>query len=571
MKNLSSHFLKSIERKSYTFNKINSLFSLLFLTLVLSLTLPLAASASEENLPPATLVFDDMEHGNPFGNGWFTFGGSVGGGGIGPNVQVPPMDGGVFSLETGWGSGGVPGFFGGFGRTNLLDLLGMTHFNFWINPDGVDGLGRNQDYTIEINLQEDDNGDDAIPFPPDGNDDEFQYNLVISPTGPGAIAGGGWQLVSIPLADFFDDNSFLFGGNGVLDAVSTGNGGNGQLINVVFAIISNNGADVTFRTDYWFFSNFDPTLPPPDVVATKTDVELIGNLDGIADQGETYQYTVTISNADMVQGAMDVVFASGVDPNSTLVVGSVTTSQGSVTTGNTTGDATVAVDIGTLASNGSITITYDVLVDIQNPGTELTCQGSVTGSNFSTVNTDDPDTPAPDDATLTPLTPPDVSFTKTAMHIDGNGDGIVNAGEVIQFTLIVSNAPNVSTALGVNVVTPVDPNTVVNGWSTTQGTGMAGMSDITFNLGDINSGSSATMVIDFGVTFGGTGGSIVCQATASGSNFPDVLSDDPAIPGDTDPTIIGIPTLSHWGIICLSILLMIGGLLAFKRREKYAF
>ena len=36
-------------------------------------------------------VFDDMEHGDPFANGWFSFGGSVGGGGIAPNsTDLPP-------------------------------------------------------------------------------------------------------------------------------------------------------------------------------------------------------------------------------------------------------------------------------------------------------------------------------------------------------------------------------------------------------------------------------------------------------------------------------------------------
>ena len=204
--------------------------------------------------PGGALVFDDMEHGNPFGNGWFVFGGSAGGGGIGPNaVDLPPADGGDFSLETGWGSGGVPGFFGGFGRTFPLDLSGMNDFNFWINPDA------GQDYTLEINLQEDDNGDGAIAQP---DDDEFQFNCVISPTGPCAVSGGGWQRVSIPLADFFDDNSFLFGGNGVLDPVPVAEGGNGQLINIVFVVISNSGADATFRTDYW---NFTPP-PPTEVV-----------------------------------------------------------------------------------------------------------------------------------------------------------------------------------------------------------------------------------------------------------------------------------------------------------------
>ena len=206
------------------------------------------------------IVFDDMEHGNPFGNGWFAFGGSVGGGGIGPNgADLPPEDGGVFSLETGWGSGGVPGFFGGFGRTNPTDLSGATHFNFWINPDA------GQDYTLEINLQEDDNADSAIN-PPD--DDEFQYNCVVSPTGPCAIAGGGWQLVSIPLADFFDDGSFLFGGNGVLDPVPDSEGGNGQLINVVIAVIGNSGSDVNFRTDYWNFG-----LPAAPSLAVWDDFE----------------------------------------------------------------------------------------------------------------------------------------------------------------------------------------------------------------------------------------------------------------------------------------------------------
>ncbi len=184
------------------------------------------------NTPP--LVFDDMEHGDPFANGWFSFSGSVGGGGIGVNTgDLPPVNGDVFSLETGWGSGGVPGFFGGFGRSNTVDISQATSFDFWINPDP------GQDYTLEINLQDDDDND--------GNaDDEFQYNLAVSPVGPGAISGGGWQLISVPLTAFFDDNSFLTGGNGTLD---------GTILTVVVAVISNSGADVNFRTDYWSFTN----------------------------------------------------------------------------------------------------------------------------------------------------------------------------------------------------------------------------------------------------------------------------------------------------------------------------
>jgi hypothetical protein len=51
----------------------------------------------------------------------------------------------------------------------------------------------------------------------------------------------------------------------------------------------------------------------------------------------------------------------------------------------------------------------------------------------------------------------------------------------------------------------------------------------------------------------------------------DVLSDDPAEPGDADPTITAIPTMGEWGIICLSLLMLIGGILAFRTKEKLAF
>ncbi len=205
----------------------------------------------------ALTVFDDMEHGDPFGNGWFAFNGAVGGGGIAADdSDLAPGDGGAYSLATGWGSGGIPGFFGGFGRTSPVDLDGTDHFNFWINPNA------DQDYTLEINLQEDDNGDNAAIA---GDDDEFQYNCVVSPSGPCAVSGGGWQLVSIPLADFVDDNSFFTGGNGVLDPVATGNGGNGQLISIVVAVIGNSGSDANFHTDYWAFSE-GPLATPGQIV-----------------------------------------------------------------------------------------------------------------------------------------------------------------------------------------------------------------------------------------------------------------------------------------------------------------
>ena len=206
------------------------------------------------------VVFDDMDHGDPFGNDWFSFVGG-GGGGVSPNnSDLPPVLGGSFSLETGWG--GPAGFLGGFGRTSPTDVSGTEHFNFWINPDA------GQDYTIEINLQEDDNFDDAAN-PVD--DDEFQFNCVVGAAGPCAVAGGGWQFISIPLDDFFDDNSFFTGGNGVLDPTPLARGGNGELINVIMAIIGS-GSNVNFRTDYWAFS-LEPIDPFTSASAIIDDFE----------------------------------------------------------------------------------------------------------------------------------------------------------------------------------------------------------------------------------------------------------------------------------------------------------
>ena len=195
-----------------------------------------------------SILFDGMDHANPFANGYFVFNG-LGGGGISTSTELPPQDGCGASLAVGYG--GPAGFIGGFGRTFPIDLSGKTHFEFWIKPDA------GQSYTLELNLQEADTGDNLA-------DEEFQYNLVVSPAGPGAIAGGGWQKISVPLSAFFDDNSVFPGGNGVLDPIAVGKGGNGQLISVVLAIISPAGGNQTFRTDFWNFRNTAALSVPDD-------------------------------------------------------------------------------------------------------------------------------------------------------------------------------------------------------------------------------------------------------------------------------------------------------------------
>jgi beta-glucanase (GH16 family) len=196
-----------------------------------------------------TAWFDDMEHGDPGGNSWFVFGGANGGGSIGANAaDLPPFDGGTRSLQAQFSSGGVPGYQGGFGRTERMDLGPFTHFECWVRPDaGMSG-------TLEINLQDDDNGDNTIPPTGGGDDDEFQAIVTVGGAGSDLVAGAGWQHLVLALDAFVDDNSYLWGGNGILDAVPVSGGGNGQLINVVVALTSATGASSSLRTDAWRFT-----------------------------------------------------------------------------------------------------------------------------------------------------------------------------------------------------------------------------------------------------------------------------------------------------------------------------
>src|SRR6185369_15935972 len=110
------------------------------------------------------------------------------------------------------------------------------------------------------------------------------------------------------------------------------------------------------------------------------------NANGQVNPGDTLQYTVVITNTGN-QNAAGAVFTNLAPLNTQLVVGSVTTTQGSVTTGNTGGDTSVAVNIAL------------------PPGvTQITCQGTVTGTNFPPKVTDNPATGTPDDPTAITVT-----------------------------------------------------------------------------------------------------------------------------------------------------------------------
>ena len=166
------------------------------------------------------------------------------------------------------------------------------------------------------------------------------------------------------------------------------------------------------------------TVDMPNIEATKRDALVNDvNNNGLVDEGDTLEYTVVITNSGTVD-ALNVDYTDTPDTDTSLVVGSVTSTQGTVTTGNTAGDTSVAVDVGTVTASGTVTITYEVTIDTGLPSntTQISNQGLVTGDNFIGEPTDDPTTPANDDSTSTSINQPTTQDTPTDDHDDSDDD-----------------------------------------------------------------------------------------------------------------------------------------------------
>jgi uncharacterized repeat protein (TIGR01451 family) len=152
------------------------------------------------------------------------------------------------------------------------------------------------------------------------------------------------------------------------------------------------------------------TVTPPPIMlqAEKTD-ELFLDSDGngIPSPGDTLLYKVIIVNSSS-EAVTGVAFNDSPDPNTTLVVGSVQTSQGIVTSGNRPGDVIVAVQIGTIPAGGSVTISFQVMINDPLPYsvTHVANQGIISSNELPDEPTDDPDTRPDDDPTVTPVTIP---------------------------------------------------------------------------------------------------------------------------------------------------------------------
>ncbi len=117
------------------------------------------------------------------------------------------------------------------------------------------------------------------------------------------------------------------------------------------------------------------------VMALKTDSfapvdDLNGN--GNIDPGEAITYTVSVQNPGGPT-ATNVTFSDTPGANTTLIVGSVTTNFGAVTSGNLAGQTSVGVNLGQVPSGANISISFKARVNNPLPAgvTEVSNQGTL--------------------------------------------------------------------------------------------------------------------------------------------------------------------------------------------------
>jgi hypothetical protein len=151
-------------------------------------------------------------------------------------------------------------------------------------------------------------------------------------------------------------------------------------------------AIVRVETAY-MFTAFLPRDPGFDLSAEKTVIRWDDrDRDGQVSDGDVLGYRATLT------GGGDLFFFDEPRAGARLVAGTVTTTRGTISTGNNAGDTAVRVDTPGIPDDpAAVEFDVEVVAAVENQGRlwRLT--------DLRNVRTDDPNTPAPQDATVTPI------------------------------------------------------------------------------------------------------------------------------------------------------------------------
>ncbi|MCC7334833.1 MAG: DUF11 domain-containing protein [Pirellulaceae bacterium] len=278
-------------------------------------------------------------------------------------------------------------------------------------------------------------------------------------------------------------------------------------------------------------------VDPAMVTASMTDTLSIDvNNDGKANPGDTLKYTTTLSVGSEAD-ADGVLYTQTIDANTTIVPGSVSTSQGTVFTGSNGGNS-LNIGLGTIPAGSVVSIAYSVRVrdPLSANVTQISNQGTFSGDNFSNLLTDDPSQAGASDPTTTPIdtgtaagiAPVATDFPLPAiplgsvLHIDAT-DMIAEFGTDADSLL---NAMSVSFGSATINGTPV-ASLAELGFSYTPGAGPAGAFTIDANASayaGLAAGFAHDVIINFTVSDGALqdSGVLTFKVANAAAKFKDV-------------------------------------------------
>jgi uncharacterized repeat protein (TIGR01451 family) len=377
-------------------------------------------------------------------------------------------------------------------------------------------------------------------------------------TGDGDIAWSPDQTPSLALIPAGQEVILAF--DATLSATLT----NGQVVSNQ-AFITLNGLPDPFPSD-------DPNTPAPNdptsvtinapngasLTASKTGTDING---GLLLPGDLILYTFVIENVG--SGPTRDARLRDAIPTFTEYVPNSTTFNGQAVADGPGGASPLSSDPlihslnetpGVIQPGGrfSAIISMQVRVSANAPqGQFIVNQGTVTASELPTLLTDaDPSTPTAeptrlfigDGATLT-------TSTKTARGLDPNGNGQIDVGEEIEYTILLRN-DGTQPAQAV-ILTDAIPSsglaTFAPGSMTLDGAPLTDADDgdagslngqaITLGIQSLPSASSATFRFRMRAT---AEGALDNQALIQAAGLPDALTDDPSTPAPNDPTRVVI-------------------------------
>jgi len=303
---------------------------------------------------------------------------------------------------------------------------------------------------------------DRLAFDADGDGapsagDVIDYEITLTNTGDSAATG-------VVFEDVIPEHTTLVPGS-VFTSVGTvlsedpvrvvvGSVGPGVPVTLAFRVridpaippeveqIVNQGAVTSAQLP--FVPTDDPDLPgpvdptvtslvrgAPVLEAEKTD-HLIGDAggDGLASPGDVLEYRLVLRNTGLAT-ATNVMVEDPVPAATSLISGSVTTDHGSVTA-----ESPVRVAVGDLAPGAQATITFQVRIAEPFPveRTTVANQALIRSDQLPELPSDDPDTEAPADPTVT-----EVYIVPEVSILDASAEE--SAGEIV-FDVVLSEPSN---------------------------------------------------------------------------------------------------------------------------------